>query len=107
MSTEETIRMLGQRVAFLEQELLRRAPEITAQGFLIISLIAWMGERHPDIDFDRVAEEMLRSIDDLSVSTGDENRDERIRAGLLTQMSETLATARRKMEEMRRESKGG
>ena len=102
MVTEEQFAALTERVAFLEGQLMKRVPEITVQGFLITGLLTWMCERHPDIDFDRISEEMMRSVDDLKIDTGSATRNERMRAMLSTEMADMLVVAREKVDHMRR-----
>lgn len=97
MISQEDFDELGKRVAFLEKQLMQRVPQIQTHEFLILTLITWAFEQNPEMNFDRIAEELLRSVDDLPIDAGNEARSERIRALITSELTGFIVIAREKV----------
>ena len=102
MSDADTLKALEARIAYLEQDALQRVPDQTVHQFILLALTAWFFERNLNMDFDKLANELMNSVDDLPVPNAPPVVEERVRARIANSMSEFLALARLKVQEMKK-----
>lgn len=108
MANDEELRKLTERVEFLEKEAMRRAPDQLMNEMILVVLWTWFFERNKDMNFDVLANALMRSVDDLPVPNASPDRADRIRAMLSASLDEFLATAREKVRIAReRDSRSG
>ena len=101
MTTDEKIEKLEARIAYLEKDALKRVPENVADSFILLSLFVWFFERNPDADFEHLASELMRSVDDMPVPNAPADAKARVQAKLSVALDEFLATARQKVATIR------
>ena len=102
MDEADTLKRLEARIAYLEQDALQRVPDQTVHQFVLLALIAWFFERNPDADFDRLANELMNSVDDLPIPDAPPAAAERVRARIANSMSEFLALSLLKVKDMKK-----
>lgn len=101
MAEKDEIAKLTARVDFLEKEAMKRAPDQLMNGMLILVLWTWFFERNKDMNFEALADELMKSIDDLPVPNAPTEKADRVRAMLSNSLDEFLATARDKVGKAR------
>jgi len=101
MAENDELAKLAARVDFLEKDAMKRAPDQLMNGMLILVLWTWFFERNKDMNFDELANELMKSIDVLPIPNAPTEKADRVRAMLSESLDEFLATAREKVREAR------
>ncbi|WP_260598265.1 hypothetical protein [Sphingomonas endolithica] len=99
MSDKDELAKLTARINFLEKEMMRRAPDQQMNEMLILALWTWLFERNPDMNFEVISDELMKSIDKLPVPEAPTETANRIRAMLSNSLDDFLVNARKKLRE--------